>query len=316
MTTHIIYKNKVCRPGRSKTGEWTLNDLLKDNLVRKLLHEKGIHFANKEDVFLLLQYYLKEKETEEILVINRVEDKYLDKIRAHFGTKKEIKRIAKKYKIPYKGIKTPELRKVLIEELKDKYVNMPIIEGEEDWECIPREYRFVSEDGYCFDIRDLCYSIGQGLNHSEYGGPKPKWPFNAYNRRSFTYEELVRLRDFVKIHQWNINIALYYFFKLLEYIEKDVATRNPLYIVEILSLHLRYRRLNNLDSQGNYTGCWVRKEQPSTKFEQMRDRWIQLGQNLTRAGIKQRFKMDRMAKEDFNIKEDYLVRWKEEDMIN
>ena len=126
----------------------------------------------------------------------------------------------------------------------------------------------------------------------------------------------MRLRDFVKIHQWNINIALYYFFKLLEYIEKDVATRNPLYIVEILSLHLRYRRLNNLDSQGNYTGCWVRKEQPSTKFEQMRDRWIQLGQNLTRAGIKQRFKMDRMAKEDFNIKEDYLVRWKEEDMIN
>jgi hypothetical protein len=311
--TEILYRGKYVSPNRkSSNNSWTLKELLKDPEIKGFLWGLDIKKPTKKILYDLIKEHL----LYDILISPSTEIQ-IERFITKFGTKKKVLKLCLKYSINFKGKKLSQVRQEILKKINYNYTNEPLIECVDSWDEVSEEYHFITSGNYCFDIRSLITMISMQLNVSEYGGPRSKWPYNCYNRIPFFRHELINIANYIKKENLSINIALYYFLSNLlinqELFSDDnisIYKNNPILLVQILLNDLRFKIINQTDSQENYTGYWVKKDIPLTEFEKARNIWIQLGQQLTMVGQEQRIIMEEnYPKEEFHLTKDSLVKW-------
>jgi hypothetical protein len=149
----------------------------------------------------------------------------------------------------------------------------------DSWSSVPLEYRIKIDDCW-WDIRDLVRTIGNQLNSSNMENPFPVYPHNPFNRRPFTYEQLMKIKKRVHLLNIGINIAFKKFLladdELIKtcYCEAIHSSNNySFYLCEHIYDYCRWRTINEMDSQGCFIGRWIRDDYPLSEFEMLYDDW-------------------------------------------
>lgn len=189
-----------------------------------------------------------------------------------------------------------EMKEKRIEYLDREY-NHCLLGINDSWKEIPIIYWHYC-DNMWWDIRTLCKMITSQLNQSEMEKPYPIFPENPFTRKRINVDDLKKLYDKIKLVMdcandniseriidtfgyisnkiLPIHITLDTFLRFSQktlMILRDTETQYDLSttIVDRFSQTMRYRMINQKDSQGRYRGYWVRKSEKMTKFEQCFD---------------------------------------------
>lgn len=149
----------------------------------------------------------------------------------------------------------------------------------ESWNEISLERQIKLDDDW-WDIDIVINHMTQQLNNSNMENPYPIYPNNPFNRKPFTVESLKILKQRIKLSNTQINISLKFLLNQkinqLKLYYKEACNNNDRYSEKILDLfnkNLRYRIVNNKNSQGIYNGFWTRKIEELSLFEQLYTRW-------------------------------------------
>jgi len=144
------------------------------------------------------------------------------------------------------------------------------------WIEIPIMHRFYL-DKLWWDIRTLMKTFTIQLNQSELSNPYPIYPENPFNRNRISVSELLQFKKQIELiknidNSVKIHISLEIFLNLPEKMLNKIRNETNQYklsteIITQLNNYLRYKMINNKDSQGRFSGCWVLKGTPITPFE-------------------------------------------------
>jgi hypothetical protein len=198
--------------------------------------------------------YINEKKnnlTDEIK--NKIIEKYLDVVVEQFERKYE--EFSNELDVNYNYV---------LMGINDTWIEVPII------------YRFYL-DNLWWDIRTLIKTFTIQLNQSELSNPYPMYPENPFNRNRISVNELLQFKqqmDLIKNIDNNIKIhvSLGTFLNFSEKILSKIRNEKDQYklstnIIKEFNNYLRYKMINNKDSQGRFSGCWVSRKTPLTPFE-------------------------------------------------
>jgi hypothetical protein len=138
----------------------------------------------------------------------------------------------------------------------------------DSWKEIPQRY-IIKLDKY-WDIRILVDILGNQLCASDMENPKPNLLHDPFTKRNYTKDELLT----IKIKCIKESIEVYIGLKeilnnlnkynIIEYGFDNELSKN---IIKILEKKLRFRIINNKNSQNNYNGLWVPKIESKSIFE-------------------------------------------------
>lgn len=142
----------------------------------------------------------------------------------------------------------------------------------ESWKEVPSKYWILLNKKY-WDIRILINVFSNHLTTSEMENPKPSFPHDPYTRRNFTPAELHTFKKTCKDLHLKIYIGLAKFLEAnIEEIYKQeygTSTEMANLIIGTLSSNLRYKIINNKNSQDCYTGYWVLSNYKQSNFEKL-----------------------------------------------
>lgn len=129
----------------------------------------------------------------------------------------------------------------------------------------------LMDDEY-WNIEIIASHFSRQLNNSNMENPFPIYPNSPSNRKLFSVDALVKLKNKLVANNKKVNISL----KLL--LNQPTTKLNSIYnsvdkynfSCELLLLfkeNFRFMLINNKNSQNIYTGLWVNKNDKLTKFE-------------------------------------------------
>lgn len=127
-------------------------------------------------------------------------------------------------------------------------------------------------DGEYWNIEIIASHFTRQLNNSNMENPYPIYPNSPCNRKHFSVESLVNLKNKLVTNNKKVNISL----KLL--LNQNVEILNEIYdnvdkhsfssdILNLFKENFRFMLINNKNSQNIYNGLWVNKNEKLTKFE-------------------------------------------------
>lgn len=152
----------------------------------------------------------------------------------------------------------------------------------ESWQEVNIMYQIKLNDQW-WNLKTVLFHISQQLNHSNMENPFPTFPSDPFNRIPFTIKSLLDIKkriSLIGLSVQNINVALLCFLdlplrKLNSYYNIAVdAPEEPLYdLIYDFSKKLRFRLMNNKNSQDCFNGYWVHKKTHPTDFEIVYSMW-------------------------------------------
>ena len=139
----------------------------------------------------------------------------------------------------------------------------------ESWSEVKYKIRLDNSGKECWwDLELLLLHFAEQLNISCMSNPSPQWPSNPFNRQPFTKSQLLKLSNQIKELKIPVNYAIKELFNYLQtklrYVTIEKFTS---FFIEYISQKYRYKLINYRDSQDNYIGYWVKKNEPITLFE-------------------------------------------------
>jgi hypothetical protein len=160
-------------------------------------------------------------------------------------------------------------------ELNEKYVHC-LLGICSDWNEIPYQFRiFIGESWW--DIRNLMRMFAHSLNQSEYSNPYPMCPEDPFTRKKFSAKEIKECYDRVQLLNADkqcidINDAVLVFMRIHQRSLSSIINKKDEHdIVQLLcnefNQTLRYKIINDQNSQGVRGGYWVPKKQKLSNFE-------------------------------------------------
>lgn len=160
-------------------------------------------------------------------------------------------------------------------ELDDKYMYC-LLNIRSNWDEVPVYYR-INLGGCWWDIRSLLRMFANDINQSEYSNPYPKCPENPFTRKRFTSHEIQQCFRHISMLrkcdiEININNAVEVFISsTVHRLNKIINLKDPYevtqFICDDLIKTLRYKIINDQNSQGVRGGYWVKKTEKMTEFE-------------------------------------------------
>ncbi len=147
------------------------------------------------------------------------------------------------------------------------------------WDEVPLPYQ-IKLDNKWYHLELVIYHITSQLNHSDMENPYPIYPTDPFTRNSLSCDNILKLKERIKLLRIDINIALNTLLDInpttlqrcyIESLENDDRFSQLLY--SELTRSLRYRLINFRNSQNNFTGYWVPIKEDKSKFENLYDAW-------------------------------------------
>lgn len=143
----------------------------------------------------------------------------------------------------------------------------------DSWREIPFKY-IINVDEEWWDIRLLLNNITEKINQSNMENPYPIYPSSPFNRKPYSLQALDKINDRISKLNLQINIALKKLMSssnaILNKCYTEAKGSNDTYsstLLKTLTSTLRYKLINNLNSQHNYLGHWVSKKERRSDFE-------------------------------------------------
>lgn len=147
----------------------------------------------------------------------------------------------------------------------DKHFSHYLLTGEESWKEIPTSHIIKISNKEYWDIKTLLSIITQQLNFSNMGKPSPKIPHNPYTKQQYPIHIIFLVQNFCENNNIIPHVSLFNYFDFCQKNSSDkICTRN---ILKHFYDNMRYRTLNNKDSQDNYTGVWNNIDTKYSDFE-------------------------------------------------
>lgn len=142
----------------------------------------------------------------------------------------------------------------------------------DSWKEIPEKF-WINLNNKYWDIRILINVFSNQLIGCEMENPKPSYPHDPYTRYNFSPEELNLFMEKCKSLKIKMYIALKKILQtdLTKIYLKQYGTTFEMsnIIIENLSVDMRYKIVNNKNSQDSYIGYWIPKHQKFSYFESM-----------------------------------------------
>lgn len=160
--------------------------------------------------------------------------------------------------------------------LNEKYIHC-LLGIRNDWNEVPCQYRIFIGDSW-WDIRNLMRMFAHSLNQSEYSNPYPKCPEDPFTRKRFSAKEIKACYDRVSMLNAEkqcieVNDAVLVLMRMHQRTLSSIINKKDDHeIVQLLCNEflqsLRYKIINDQNSQGIRGGYWVPKKQKLSTFEQ------------------------------------------------
>ncbi len=143
----------------------------------------------------------------------------------------------------------------------------------ESWNEVDKNEIICMDDDY-WEIDTITSHFTYHLNNSNMENPYPIYPNSPFNRKIFSVNSLIILKNKLKELKKPVNIAL----KLL--LNQSYETLQSIYqnininnfsndLLELFKSKYRYMLINSKNSQDIYTGLWVQNKMPLTQFEKL-----------------------------------------------
>jgi hypothetical protein len=147
----------------------------------------------------------------------------------------------------------------------------------DSFEEVPKQYWYKINNKW-WDIRILIEVLAGQLNATDMETPKPIYPHDPFNRKSYSISDLKNLKAQIKKLKLNINIALLNFLKGCTTINKFLKEKRynlsqgcnfnlTCKIVDLFKRKLRFMLINKKNSQEQYMGIWINKNHKFSDFE-------------------------------------------------
>jgi hypothetical protein len=140
------------------------------------------------------------------------------------------------------------------------------------WQEIPKIY-WLQLNNRWWDIRILADLISNQLCTSEMETPKPTYPHDPFDRRNFTYTEILKIKQKCIDLKMRIYIGMRVLLNNISRVilsdEYGTSQETMMSIIKVLQTSLRYKLMNSKNSQECYTGIWVQQYEPKSYFEKM-----------------------------------------------
>lgn len=165
---------------------------------------------------------------------------------------------------------------------------MATLDVNNDWNEIPLWRIVCLETHYFFDLFFLLKVFYFQLNASDFNNPLPLYPCNPFTKEKVSKRKLYSIHFLWKmIHSSSQqkNSALHMFLSndFLWNIHNDREWRE-IFIVKLQET-LRWKRIQNTDSQNNFQGLWVSKHNAKTGIENLISAWLDTNNNSIRNKI-------------------------------
>jgi hypothetical protein len=156
----------------------------------------------------------------------------------------------------------------------------------EKW-CDFKDDEIIKTQGnYCFTIDYLLEYINGKLNSSTMNNPLPAYPVNPFTNEPLTRQHLKKLKQQVILTKTKVPLPVKTFLEDDSLWVDVMNQHNSNVVIDAFERHgLRFKRINFKDSQGNYTGHWVNRNTPWTRFEIHLHDWLQTLNPMTKATI-------------------------------
>lgn len=136
----------------------------------------------------------------------------------------------------------------------------------------------VMIDNQYWNIDIILKVINQQLNSCDMSNSCPKFPYNPFNRQLFSVADIKELKKYKKHISKYPAANTFCNDKKIKRIHNTSLTFSKYSVAvtirESLSAKLRFKIINNKDSQGNYIGYWVPKKTKLTTFEMLYNEYI------------------------------------------
>ena len=169
------------------------------------------------------------------------------------------------------------------------------------WHDIPLWRIICLENIYYFDLCFLIKTIYFQLNSSNYNNPQPTFPCNPFTKQYISIETLHSIKFLWNMIHKNLipkNNCFNVFIQNCDlwYIDSVVLWRDIL--IQKYNESLRWKRIQNIDSQNNFQGIWVDKYEETNHVEKLINKWLDTNNKRT---YKEIIKYDLFITPDSNI---------------
>ena len=146
--------------------------------------------------------------------------------------------------------------------------------------------------GEMWPIHIIIDTITQQINTSNMENAYPIYPHNPFTRKPFLPKDLIELKNQTKLLDIKLNPALKL---LLDQSEKSLnilfqeasgyLDRHSILLMSLFQQHLRFKIINCKNSQDNYVGYWVKKNNKMSKFEEIYTKFRQEPYQVVHRGM-------------------------------
>ena len=163
----------------------------------------------------------------------------------------------------------------------DTHYNHFLLEGQNSWKDIPIKNIIKLDNNTYHDIVFLINYITSLLNNSNMGQPCPVYPRCPFTRIEYTNENIQLIKNTIANNNIKIDVSLQIFLnspykKWYNFIKKKRKTNSTENIKKYFNKFLRFKLINNLDSQNTFVGYWVKKDQHNSIFEELYIEWLKI----------------------------------------
>lgn len=145
------------------------------------------------------------------------------------------------------------------------------------WYDVPLWRIICLENFYYFDFCFLIKAIYYQLNSSNYNNPQPTYPCNPFTKQNISIEKLHSIKFLWNMIHKNLNPKNNCFNVFIQnydlwFLDSDISWKNL--IISKFNESLRWRRIQNIDSQNNFQGIWVDKYEEKSDIELLIQNWL------------------------------------------
>lgn len=164
--------------------------------------------------------------------------------------------------------------------LDSEYAHM-LMDIKDGWRDVPIFHRILLSDGW-WDITVLINHFTNQLNQSNMENPYPIYPSSPFTRLLYSVDDVNKVKQRIIDVRMKVNVALKVFLTAndqLDIFRNEAVTDPNMFsssLLQQLSSSLRYRMMNSLNSQGQFTGHWIRQSRPKDTFERLYDTYSKM----------------------------------------
>ena len=157
----------------------------------------------------------------------------------------------------------------------DSHFDYCLLGGEDSWKDIPAHRRFfIDESSTWWDLSFLLNHMIQQLNQCSMGSSYPVFPSDPFTRQKYSIELIKKIKKRIDYLKWIVPNVLQIFLSATPKKLKSFDNSNK--IRKYFDIKLRYKMINQTDSQSNYIGIWVDKFNNLDNFELLYMKYIKM----------------------------------------